>query len=351
MERRKLARRIRISRPHPPPPSPTTKPESVSSESPPPDKPSTPSHSLSHAPSSSPTPSDPFPGIGGNWLIARCVYHNDGYGTFLAGQRINSAELSSYQNPVMLNDWVYGQLQVVAQQRRIHGRRTGLNNGGVLKARRIAANLQPLAPSFNLPPVTTGIWGDGVATSGNELYVTWLSNFTDLVGSRMTNTGVLLNPAGTLLFPNFSGHLDITHDGTNWWLSRTISNSAYLLRVYSNDALLDPVGGVPLPISVSGTVNSLYDNRLAPRAGGGVMYAWTDLRQANGNDQNAFVIPVSPSNVPDTEQAVPPALETNAKARCHRPQWQPRPRLHERTRQRRPRQRPPLQLPGNPTRC
>jgi len=238
-------------------------------------------------------------GNGGHWLIARCIYHSDGYGTFLAGQRISATGQLLDPTPVMLNDWVYGPLQVVAANGEYMVVGPDWNNGAQLKARRIGANLQPLAPSFNLRPDAFA-----VGTSGTEFYVTWIANFTDIVGSRMTNTGVLLNPAGTMLFPNFSGDIDIAHDGSSWWLSRTISNIASLLRLDANGNRLDPVGGVQLPISVSGSVNSLYDNRLAPRAGGGVLYAWTDLREANGNDQNAFVLPVSSSNAPGAEVAI-----------------------------------------------
>ncbi len=243
-------------------------------------------------------------GVGGNWLIARCIYHNDGYGTYLAGQRVSAAGQLLDPNPVMLNDWVYGPLQVFGHNGEYMVIGPDWNDGGTLKARRISANLQPLAPSFNLPPATVGIWGDGVATNGNELYVTWIANFTDLVGSRMSNTGTLLNPAGTLLFPNFSGELDITHDGTNWWLSRTVSNTASLVRVDANDVRLDPPGGVALPIVVSGSVDSLYDSHLAPRPGGGVMFSWTDYRAALGSDQNGYVMPVSPSNSGGPETCV-----------------------------------------------
>jgi len=238
-------------------------------------------------------------GLGGNWLVARCVYHNDGYGTFLAGQRINSAGQLLDPAPVMLNDWVYGPLKVAATASEYMVIGPDWNDGSLLKARRIGANLQALAPSFNLPPNTYA-----VGSNGSDLYITWIQNFTDIVGSRMTAAGTLLDPAGTPLFPSFSGELDITHDGTNWWLSRTISNEARLLRVSAAGARLDALGGVALPIVVTGSVNSLYDNLLAPRAGGGVLYGWTDLRQANGNDQNAFVMPVSASNAGGQERCV-----------------------------------------------
>ncbi len=238
-------------------------------------------------------------GQGGQWLVARCVYHTDGYGTFLAGQRIAGDGHLVDPTPIMLNDWVYGPLKVAANNGEYMVIGPEWNDASVLKARRISATLQPLAPSFNLPPVS-----QGVGTSGTELYVTWIANFTDLVGSRMTNTGTLLNPAGTMLFPNFSGELGITHDGTKWWLSRSISDTAALIRLDASGNRLDPIGGVPLPIAVSGSVNSLYNTQIVPRTGGGVMYAWTDYRAALGTESNGFVLPVTSANTAGVERCI-----------------------------------------------
>lgn len=238
-------------------------------------------------------------GVNGQWLVARCVYHDDGYGTYLAGQRIGANGQLIDATPIMLNDWVYGELQVFAQNGDYLAVGPDWSDSSIRKARRIGANLQPLAPSFNLPVGTLG-----VGTNGSEMYATWISNFTDLVGSRVTGTGTLINPQGTMLFPNFSGEVDIAHDGSNWWIGRTISNIASLIRLDVNGARLDPIGGTPLPIDVSGSVNSLYDSHLEPRAGGGVMYSWTDLRQANGNDQNGFVLSVTAGNTPEAERCI-----------------------------------------------
>jgi len=238
-------------------------------------------------------------GVNGQWLVARCVYHDDGYGTYLAGQRIGANGQLIDASPIMLNDWVYGELQVFAQNGEYLAVGPEWNDSSIRKARRIGANLQPLAPSFNLPAGTLGI-----GSNGTELYATWIANFTDLVGSRVSGNGTVLNPQGTMLFPNFSGEVDITHDGSNWWIGRTISNIASLIRVDAAGARLDPIGGTVLPIQVSGSVNSLYDARLEPRAGGGVMYSWTDLRQANGNDQNGFILPVTASSTPESEHCI-----------------------------------------------
>ncbi len=238
-------------------------------------------------------------GQGGQWLVARCVYHSDGYGTFLAGQRIASDGHLIDLAPVMLNDWVYGPLKVVVANGEYAVIGPDWTNSSTLKARRIDTNLQPLAPSFNLPTVAQGIAGNG-----SEYYVTWIADFVNLVGSRMTGTGTLLNPAGTLLVPNFSGELSMTHDGTNWWISRSVSNLAWTMRVNGAGNLLDPVGGTPLPIIVTGSVNSLYNTQIVPRAGGGVLFGWMDYRAALGSDSNCFALPVSAANVAGAEHCV-----------------------------------------------
>lgn len=237
-------------------------------------------------------------GQGGQWLVARCVYHNDGYGTFLAGQRIAGDGTLVDLAPVMLNDWVYGQLTVIVSNGEYSVVGPEWNDSSVLKARRISTNLQPLAPSFTLPPGVQNIAGNG-----SEYYVTWISGFVNLVGSRMTATGTLLNPAGTLLVPNVAGSMSLQHDGTNWWFARSVSNLAWTMRINAAGTVLDP-GGVQLPITVTGSVNSLYDTQIAPRPGGGVLFGWTDYRAALGNDSNSFAIPVSPLNVAGTEHCL-----------------------------------------------
>jgi len=237
-------------------------------------------------------------GTGGSWLIARCVYHSDGYGTFLAGQRIASSGQLLDAAPVMLMDWTYGQLDVMA----VGGEYLVVGpdwNSSVQKARRISANLQPIAPAFNLPVNFVSI---GASSTG--YLVTWIANFTDLVGSPMSTSGVLLNPSGTLLYPSYSGESGVAHDGTNWWVLRSVSNEARLVRVSSGGTRLDAPGGALLPINVTGNVNSLYDPRIIPKPGGGVLFCWTDWREAMGTEPNGFTMEVAPTNVGQPEQCV-----------------------------------------------
>ena len=238
-------------------------------------------------------------GADGQWLIARCVYHSDGYGTYLAGQRIGGNGQLLDPAPIMLNDWVYGPIKVMPSSGEYLVVGPEWNDASSLKARRIGTNLQPLAHSFALPANAQHIAG-----SGNNFYVTWIADFVRIVGSRMTGSGALLNPTGTeLVPPNSGGAFNLEYDGSNWWFARSVSNSAYTTLI-GPDGL--PVGArdVPLPIDVQGSVNSLYDTQLVPRAGGGVLFCWTDYRAALGSDSNGFALPVSPQNTGGAEHCL-----------------------------------------------
>lgn len=235
-------------------------------------------------------------GLAGQWLVTRCVYHADGYGTFLAGQRIDGAGQLIDANPVMLIDWVYGSTRTLVSGNEYLVAGQDWYDSSLAKARRITSSLQPIAAPFTVPSLN-------IATSGTEYYVAWIANYTDLVGSRVTQSGTLLTPSGTMLVPNFYGDLTMAHDGANWWIAWSLSSTAKTMRISPAGAVLDP-GGVLLPIIVTGNVTSLYSPQLIARTGGGVMFMWSDLRAANGYDSNAFVLPVSGANSPGNERCV-----------------------------------------------
>jgi len=235
----------------------------------------------------------------GQWLVTRCVYHNDGYGTYLAGQRIDGSGQLLDASPLMLNDWVYGQTRTVIANGEYLVVGPDWNSSTILKARRVGPDAQPLGPSFTVPGMT-------IASNGSEYYVTWISNYTNIVGSRMTSTGTLLNPAGTVLFsdPSVSYyHTNLAHDGINWWFEWGAASSLRTLRISPSGAVVDP-GGVLLPIVIGGSINQAYGVQMVPRSGGGVQVCWYDLRVALGYDSNVFTLPVSAANGPGTEVSV-----------------------------------------------
>jgi hypothetical protein len=226
-------------------------------------------------------------GLNGQWLVTRCVYHNDGYGTFLGGQRINAAGQLIDPNPIMLNDWVYGPTRTLVAGNEYLVVGPDWNNASTIKARRVSASGTPIGASFNVPSMN-------LATNGSEYYVAWLANFTSLVGSRMTLAGTLLTPAGTLIAGNFSqfNTWSIENDGTNWWVVWGSGPQAYTVRIAPHGAVTDPNGGLLLPVSV-GSSSSLV---VTARVGGGVFIAWWD--STPGADANVYHLPVFASNQP-----------------------------------------------------
>jgi hypothetical protein len=238
-------------------------------------------------------------GQAGQWLVTRCLYHEDGYGTYLSGQRIGANGQFLDAAPVMLMDWVYGQTVTVVGPGEYLVAGPEWNDSATTKARRIATTGQPVGASFTVPSLD-------IAGNGSEYYVTWLADFVNLVGSRLSAGGTLLTPAGTVLVPGYSQYLDqaLAHDGSNWWLIWGAADQWRSLRVSAAGALLDPAAGSALPITVGGTINQAYAPQLVARPGGGVLMAWYDLRTALGVDANVFILPLSAANVPGVERCV-----------------------------------------------
>lgn len=237
-------------------------------------------------------------GQAGQWLITRCIYHNDGYGTYLAGQRIDSAGQLLDAAPLQLMDWVYGGTKVVSANGEYLVAGPDWSNS-TPKAQRIGSNGQPIGASFSVPSLN-------LASNGSEYYVVWTANFVNLVGSRMTLSGTLLDPAGTMIVSNFSQYHQSTlaHDGTQWWLEWGAADQLRTVRINAAGVVLDAGGGVLLPISIGGNINTAYNPILIPASGGGVQLFWYDLRVALGYDTNVFALPISAANVSGTERCV-----------------------------------------------
>lgn len=238
-------------------------------------------------------------GQGGQWLVTRCVYHDDGYGTYLAGQRIADNGQFLDASPSMLLDWVYGQTKTVVANGEYLVAGPDWSNASTIKARRIGLNGLPLGAAFNVPSLT-------IASSGTEYYVAWVADYVNLVGSRMTATGTLLTPAGTLIVPGFSQytHATLAHDGLQWWLEWGAADQLRTVRVDALGSVLDPGGGVLLPLAIGGNINNAYDPVLAPRVGAGVLLFWYDVRVALGYDTNVFTLPISATNEAGDERCV-----------------------------------------------
>jgi hypothetical protein len=238
-------------------------------------------------------------GQNGQWLMVRCIYHDDGYGTKLVGQRLDGNGTLLDPTPRLLIDWVYGQTRILATDGEYLVAGWDFYDSVNTKARRIGLDAQPIGAAFSMPSLN-------IASDGSEYYVTWISNYVNLVGSRVTSEGILLTPAGTLIVANFSqyDHSTIAHDGTQWWFEWGVSDLLHTVRIDAAGNVLDPNGGVLLPIVIGGNVNTAYNPVLVPRVGGGVHVFWYDLRVALGYDTNVFVLPITAANVPQTERCV-----------------------------------------------
>jgi hypothetical protein len=251
-------------------------------------------------------PNDPFGtyGIGlnvsgrdGSWMITRSIYHSDGYGTFLSGQRIGSDGTILDPTPLVLIDWSYGPSTILADDTGYLVAGYDWNGSDITKVRRFNAAGQPLGPEFTAPGLKIG-------TNGSSYYVIWAAPFTgELLGSPMSATGVLANPAGTTLISQYIGEQTIAHDGTNWWVEWSTPGNHRTMRINSAGVVLDP-GGVALPIDDSGPITGLYSTQLHSKPGGGVMFAWQDSRGALGVDANAFALPIAGDNTPGVERCL-----------------------------------------------
>ncbi len=236
-------------------------------------------------------------GQNGQWLVTRCIYHEDGYGTYLAGQRIDASGALLDPTPQMIMDWVYGSTVALAANGEYLVAGPDWNGVGP-RARRVGQNGQPVGAEFALPSLQ-------LATNGTEFYVVWVKDYVNLVGSRMSATGALATPAGTTLVANFTQYSQSTlaHDGTQWWFEWGVSDQLHTLRINAAGAVLDPNGGRLLPVTIGGNVNTAYAVQLVGRAGGGVLVTWYDLRVALGYDTNVWALPVSGANVAGTEHS------------------------------------------------
>jgi hypothetical protein len=238
-------------------------------------------------------------GQNGQWLVTRCIYHADGYGTYLAGQRINAAGTLLDSTPRVLLDWIYGPCTLLASGGEYLAAGPDWGNSSTFKARRIGLNGVPIGAAFSVPSTT-------IAASASEYYVSWTADFVNLVGSRMTRTGSLLTPAGTMIVPGLAQYTSSTlaHDGNQWWFAWGAADLLRTVRISNAGTVLDAGGGVPLPLTIGGNINNAYVPTLVSRAGGGVQFLWYDVRVALGYDTNVFALPVNASNVAGTERCL-----------------------------------------------
>jgi len=238
-------------------------------------------------------------GQAGQWLVSRCIYHDDGYGTKLVGQRIDSGGHLLDSTPRLLLDWVYGQTKLLAAGGEYLAAGPDWNNSVNFKACRVGLDASPIGAPFTVPDLN-------LATNGDEYYVAWVKDYDDIVGSRMTRTGTLLTPQGTPLVTDFTQYTQSTlaHDGRQWWFEWGVSDLLRTVRIDALGNVLDAGGGVLLPIHIGGNINTAYSPLMVAARDGGVHLYWYDLRVDFGYDANVFSLPISSENVPGSERSI-----------------------------------------------
>ncbi|MBL9148656.1 MAG: hypothetical protein JNM94_08185 [Phycisphaerae bacterium] len=243
-------------------------------------------------------------GQGGEWLFTWPEYAPNGVGQNVMGRRLANDGTFADAAPTTLlsNAWWLGTTnRTLAANGEYLVVTADWADSAITKARRIGLNGQPIGAAFTVP-------SPNMATNGDEYYVTWLSNFTNLVGSRMTKTGTLLTPRGTLITNDYSQYWTsvVAHDGATWWVEWNAANLLRLARVDASGAVLDP-GGVAVPNGASGTNDLCYAVQLAAipaENGGGVHVLWWDVRASQNGDANVYKVSVSANGVVGDEVGV-----------------------------------------------
>lgn len=239
-------------------------------------------------------------GQDGQWLVTRCIYHADGYGTFAAGQRVSGTGQLLDPTPRVLMDWTYGSLTLVASGGEFLLAGPDWTNGSLIKAQRVSAAGLPVGGTFNLPSGWLSL-----AAGPSGYYAAWSPPTSSaLRGSPMSAAGVLADPAGELISSGFGATaVSSAFDGTNWWIAWSVASSARAARIAGAGNVLDP-GGVALPIPADGSNAALYTAPITPIAGGGVLLHWQDSRASLGNDANVFALPIGGMNVAGVERCI-----------------------------------------------
>jgi hypothetical protein len=234
-------------------------------------------------------------GQAGEWLVTWPKYNTSGVGQSVMGRRLGNDGAFADAAPVALvtNTWwlVAANTTLTANDEYLVVTTDWSTNA--VKARRVGLNGLPIGNAFTIPSAS-------IATNGSEYYVTWLANYTNLVGSRMTSTGTLMVPAGTLITNDYSTYYtsSASYDGAMWWVTWSAANLIRTARVSASGAVLDP-GGVPVPNGADGAM--CYAVQMSPRFDGGVHLFWWDGRDG---DSNVFRIPISADNVAGPEVGV-----------------------------------------------
>jgi hypothetical protein len=162
------------------------------------------------------------------------------------------------------------------------------DNGG-FRARRLAADLQPLAAPIVLPNGEPR-----VASNGTEYFLTWDPVGGTLFGSRMSRDGTLLDPAGIPLMESFWDAGNASHvawDGARWWVFHELPHpdgGLHFVRVEPGGTVID---SPPVFVFDTGPASFVGAYAVAGAGAGGLQLVWADQDCSCPDESGSGVMP------------------------------------------------------------
>lgn len=157
-----------------------------------------------------------------------------------------------------------------------------------MKVRRFTQTLQPVDPApVTLVAASAGTGMPVITTNNTDYFLAWErstpSFVQEIVGARFTSNLVHLNPSPILISGSTAQSISpqVTFDGTQYVVGWTgnLTSSLRAARVTVAGVVRDP-GGVPIQTATTGV---LYGTTMGALPAGGALFAWSDLRNSNGN--------------------------------------------------------------------
>lgn len=158
------------------------------------------------------------------------------------------------------------------------------------------STLAPLAPDFELP-------SNQLASNGNDYFVIFNSASNNIVGSRLTYTGTLLDPAGVPITDGTRSAFesDIAWSGTYWWYTWIDGFAGVLAaRITPANQVLD-FNGVALDPATKDTLGMLH---VAGRPDGGAQIVFHDHRLSAREDYDVATASFSPTMQPSARKPI-----------------------------------------------
>ncbi len=231
---------------------------------------------------------------GNNW----CVVSNTGGSNGVVARRISPQGTVLDTPPVLLVPATYFFYSgITVNSARGEYLVTYQDNSAVLYARRFSgATLAPLAAEFTLP-------SNQIASNGNDYFLIFNSPGGNTVGSRMSYTGTLLEPAGVPITDGTRSAFesDLTWSGTYWWFTWIDGFVGVLAaRITPANQVLD-YNGVALDPATKDTLGA---HHVAGRPDGGAQIVFYDHRLNALEDHDVATASYSTAMLPSARATI-----------------------------------------------